>query len=56
MAEAPVSASGWTSPPALPVIAQEPLRQLINRELAAPAGLQIPASTDAEFLAVPRWI
>jgi hypothetical protein len=38
------------------VIAQEPLRQLINRELAAPAGLQIPASTDAEFLAVPRWI
>ena len=36
--------------PAFPVIAQEPLRQLVNRELAAPAGLQIPASTDAEFL------
>ena len=36
--------------PALPAIAQEPLRQLVNRELATPAGLQIPPSTDAEFL------
>ena len=30
--------------------AQEPLRQIINRELAAPAGLQIPPAEDAEFL------
>ncbi|MFM7056216.1 MAG: DUF1549 domain-containing protein, partial [Planctomycetota bacterium] len=36
--------------PALPVNAQDPLRQIINRELAAPAGLQIPPSGDAEFL------
>lgn len=30
--------------------ADEPLRQLINRELALPAGLQIPPASDAEFL------
>lgn len=35
---------------ALPVSAQEPLRDIINRELAPPAGAAWPKATDAEFL------
>jgi hypothetical protein len=38
------------SVPPRPLAADEPLRQVINRELAPPAGLQIPAASDAEFL------
>lgn len=36
--------------PLVPAAAQEPLHQIINRELALPAGLQIPPASDAEFL------
>ena len=36
--------------PNRPLAAEEPLRQLINRELSLPAGLQIPPASDAEFI------
>lgn len=43
-------ALAWLIMPAVLATAQEPLRDLINKELAPPAGVAWPKAEDAEFL------